>query len=85
MALSAGVELPLAAVRDQLTAAIDLIIQVARVADGSRRVVALSEVLDAPAGGHRVRALADPAGLHDLPARPPRSPGTAAPDPGWCR
>jgi pilus assembly protein CpaF len=85
MVLSAGLELPLAAVRDQMTSALDLIVQVARVAGGSRRVVDVSEVLDPPAAGARVRRLAGPTGLHDLPARASRAVGAPAPDPAWCR
>ena len=34
--------------------------------------------------GPRVRMLAGPDGLHDLPLRSPRAPGAAPPDPGWC-
>ncbi len=85
MVLSAGLELPLAAVRDQLTAAVDLVVQVARLADGSRRVVAVGEVVDPPHPGRRIRALAGPTGVTALPERPPRAPGVSAPDPGWCR
>jgi pilus assembly protein CpaF len=84
MVLSAGLELPLAAVRDQLTSALDLIVQVARLADGSRRVVAVSEVVDPPTS-ERVRSLADLAGLHALPTRAIRAVGAPAPDPAWCR
>ncbi len=84
MVLSAGLELPLAAVRDQLTSALDLIVQVARVAGGGRRVVAVSEVVDLPSPTERVRAIAGPDGLHALPVRPVRAVGAPAPDPGWC-
>jgi Flp pilus assembly CpaF family ATPase len=85
MVLSAGLDLPLAAVRDQLTAAVDLVVQVARAAGGLRRIVAVAEVVDPPADGPRVRLLAGPDGLHDLPLRPPRADAVPAPDPGWCR
>lgn len=85
MVLSAGLELPLAAVRDQLTSAVDLLVQVARLADGRRAVVAVGEVVDPPPTGDRVRLLAGPTGLHDLPRRTPRTHGVPAPDPGWCR
>jgi pilus assembly protein CpaF len=85
MVLSAGLDLPLAAARDQLTSALDLVVQVSRLADGSRRVVAVSEVVDPPGAGHRVRSLASPEGLHDLPRRPIRAPGAPAPDPTWCQ
>jgi pilus assembly protein CpaF len=84
MVLSAGLELPLAAVRDQLTSAIDLVVQVARLADGRRQVVGVAEVVDPPGTGPRVRPLAGPTGLHDLPVRAARAPGAPAPDAGWC-
>jgi pilus assembly protein CpaF len=84
MALSADVDLPLPAVRDQLTSALDLVVQVVRTDDGSRRVHAVGEVVDPPQD-HRIRLLAGPDGLHDLPRRPPRCPQAPPPDPGWCR
>lgn len=84
MVLSAGLELPLAAVRDQLTAAVDLIVQIARQPDGSRRVVAVDEVVDPPGPTARVRPLAGPAGVAALPHRPARRPGSPVPDPAWC-
>jgi pilus assembly protein CpaF len=85
MALSAGLDLPLTAVRDQLTAALDLVVQVVRGSGGARVIHAVGEVVDPPADGRRIRLLAGPDGLHDLPARTPRRPGTPAPDPAWCR
>jgi pilus assembly protein CpaF len=51
MALMASVDLPLAAVREQVQSSIDLVVQVARGARGSRRVVAVDEVVPAAAGG----------------------------------
>jgi pilus assembly protein CpaF len=84
MVLSAELDLPLDAVRDQLAAALDLVVHVARAGDGGRGVVAVGEVTDPPTEG-RVRLLADRHGLHDLPTRPARAPGAPAPDPGWCR
>jgi pilus assembly protein CpaF len=44
MVLMAGVELPIRAIRDQVASAVDLIVQQARMRDGSRRIVAISEV-----------------------------------------
>jgi pilus assembly protein CpaF len=44
MVLMAGIELPVRAIRDQVASALDLIVQIARLKDGSRRVVALTEV-----------------------------------------
>ncbi|MDP1818813.1 MAG: ATPase, T2SS/T4P/T4SS family [Acidimicrobiales bacterium] len=83
MVLSAGLDLPLDAVRDQLTAALDLVVHVARLEGGRRGVVAVHEVLDPPAPS-RTRPLADADGLHQLPLRPPRRPVPAA-DTRWCR
>ncbi|GGB84962.1 CpaF pilus assembly protein, ATPase CpaF [Knoellia flava TL1] len=45
MVLMAGVELPVRAIREQVAGALDLIIQQARLKDGSRRIVAISEVV----------------------------------------
>lgn len=45
MVLMAGFELPLRAIRQQAASAIDLVIQVARLRDGSRRVIGVSEVI----------------------------------------
>jgi pilus assembly protein CpaF len=85
MVLSAGLDLPMAAVCDQVTAAVDLVVQVARTADGARAVVEVAEVVDPPRPDRpRVRVLAGPDGLHDLPIRAPRAPGAPAPDPRWC-
>jgi pilus assembly protein CpaF len=44
MVLMAGIELPVRAIRDQVASAVDLIVQQARLKDGSRRVVAITEV-----------------------------------------
>lgn len=44
MVLMSGVELPSRAIRDQIASAVDIIVQEARLADGSRRIVAVSEI-----------------------------------------
>ena len=44
MVLMAGVDLPSRAIREQITSAIDLVIQLGRLRDGTRRVTRLSEV-----------------------------------------
>jgi pilus assembly protein CpaF len=85
MVLSAGLDLPLSAVRDQLESALDLLVHVARLPGGARGVVAVAEVVDGPTGGERVRTLADRTGLRRLPERPVRRIDAEAPDPGWCR
>jgi len=42
--LMAGIDLPIRAIRDQVAGAIDLIVQQARLRDGTRRIVAITEV-----------------------------------------
>jgi pilus assembly protein CpaF len=44
MVLMAGYDLPLRAIRQQIAAALDLVIQLERLHDGSRKVVAITEV-----------------------------------------
>ena len=44
MVLMAGMELPVRAIREQMASAIDLIVQLTRLRDGSRRVTHVSEV-----------------------------------------
>jgi pilus assembly protein CpaF len=45
MVLMAGVDLPVRAIREQVCSAVDLVVQQARLKDGSRRIVAISEVV----------------------------------------
>jgi pilus assembly protein CpaF len=45
MVLMAGVDLPVRAIREQVAGAVDLIIHQTRLKDGSRRIVAISEVV----------------------------------------
>jgi len=91
MVLMGDVDLPLAAVRSQLEAALDLVVQVARGTSGRRVVAQVAEVLvagrESPIGksdhtGGRARLLAGPDGVVALPLRPPRRP-CCPPDPGW--
>jgi hypothetical protein len=90
MVLMGEVDLPLAAVRTQLEAALDLIVQVSRRPDGSRRIVAVAEVVE-QAGWPtvdgreppRTRTVVGVEGVVALPLRPPRSAGCPPPDPDW--
>ena len=65
MVLMAGAGLPLQAVRDQISAAVDFIVHLARGPAGSRRVVGVAEVRGGP---DRLATLAD-AGNAAGPAR----------------
>jgi pilus assembly protein CpaF len=77
MVLLGDVALPLAAIREQVAAALDLVVQVARAHDGRRVVVEVAEVEppggDGTALGVRTRRLASAAGVVALPVRPPRA------------
>ena len=61
LALMAGIGLPHEAVREQVASALDLVVHQARMHDGSRRVVAVSEVvrIAAGAGTRELYALRD--------------------------
>jgi pilus assembly protein CpaF len=68
MALMGGVEIPLGALRSQVASAVDLVIQISRFADGSRRVTHVSEILGlGDDGGYRSSDLFrfDPKGRDD--------------------
>jgi len=56
LALMGGVDLPHAAIREQLAGAVDLIVHQARMHDGTRRVIAAAEVIRL-AGGPATREL----------------------------
>jgi pilus assembly protein CpaF len=45
LVLTAGVELPLRAIREQISSAFDLLVQITRLVDGSRRITNVTEVL----------------------------------------
>jgi pilus assembly protein CpaF len=45
LVLTAGVELPHRAIREQISSAFDLLVQIARLVDGSRRITHITEVL----------------------------------------
>ncbi len=45
MVMMAGFDLPVRAIREQIASAVDLIIQTARMRDGSRKIVSISEVV----------------------------------------
>lgn len=91
MVLLAEVGLSLEAVREHLSSALDLVVQVARRPGGGRTVVAVAEVL-APHGGHRgqglavgarTRKLADARAVLSLPERSPRDLSAPPPDAAW--
>jgi pilus assembly protein CpaF len=45
LVLMAGMDLPLRAIRDQIASAVDLIVQISRLRDGTRRITHVTEVL----------------------------------------
>lgn len=56
-ALLSGIDIPLAALRAQVASAIEAIVHTARLSDGSRKIVAISEVLPLQNGEYRVSDL----------------------------
>jgi pilus assembly protein CpaF len=50
LCLMAGMDLPMAAIREQIASAVDLIVHVARLRDGTRRITHISEILGIEAG-----------------------------------
>lgn len=74
LSLLAAVDLPIEAIREQLVAAVDLVVQVARGADGARRVVAVGEPIDTDDRNGRVRCrpLCQNEKVVAQPERPPR-------------
>lgn len=50
LVLMAGMELPLTAIRDQIAAAIDIVVQQARLPDGRRAVTAVAEITGTESG-----------------------------------
>jgi pilus assembly protein CpaF len=57
MVLMAGMDLPVRAIRDQVASAVDLIVHLGRLRDGSRRVTRISEVLGLEDGEVRLQDL----------------------------
>lgn len=72
LCLRSGVDLPLAAVREQLASALDLVVHVARRSDGARQVTAVEEVARDPGSFTRTDALVLGDRIIALPSRPPR-------------
>jgi pilus assembly protein CpaF len=67
--LTAGVDLPLRAIREQISSAFDLVVQLSRLVDGSRRITHVTEVL---------RMESDVVTLQDIFLARPSSGGGAA-------
>ncbi len=74
LVLMGDVDLPLAAVREQIASAIDVVVHLVRRVDGTRRVVAVAEVEPNPQAAQplRVRSLAHDAKVVALPRRETR-------------
>src|SRR5690625_4606597 len=46
MELMSGLELPISAIRRQISSSVELVIQLGRLRDGTRRVMQISEIID---------------------------------------
>ena len=63
MVLMAGLDLPLAAVREHIAASVDLILQSARLADGRRLVTSIVELTGIESGRIQLVPFRSPAGF----------------------
>jgi len=89
MVLLDGGAIPLGAVRDQIAAAMDMVVHVARRPQGRRRITSLA-VIDRTAARDdgsrpRLRLIADEFRLRRLPTVEPRVPDAAEPDSRWLQ
>ncbi len=57
MVLMAGMDLPLPAVREQIAGAVHVVVQLARAADGARRIVQIAEITGTEAGRIQMQEL----------------------------
>jgi pilus assembly protein CpaF len=88
LVLLAGVALPLAAVRGQVSAAVDAIVQVARGEGGARAIVAIAEVGRSAAGATTARLLFGRDGAELVAVEPPTRPARRIGfdlEEVWCR
>ena len=56
-ALLSGIDIPLSALRAQVASAIDVVVHTARLSDGSRKITAVSEVLELKEGEYQLNDL----------------------------
>lgn len=57
MVVMAGLELPARTIREYIVGALDIIIQVTRLTDGTRKIIAISEVVQDEAGHHQIKEI----------------------------
>lgn len=89
MVLLDGGAVPLAAVREQISAAVDMVVHVARRPQGRRRITSLAVIdrsVDRDDGSRpRLHQIADEFQLRNLPGVKARVPDAADPDPRWLQ
>jgi pilus assembly protein CpaF len=78
MALMGSIDLPLAAVREQVVGAIDVLVRVVRGESGARLVAEVAEVLPGPGQGVAARPVAIGGRRAGHPTRPARRPGVSS-------
>lgn len=57
MVVMAGMELPSHIIREYIVGALDIIIQVTRLTDGTRKIISISEVMKKEDGSHQVKEI----------------------------
>ncbi len=84
MVLMGDVDLPHAAVREQVASAVDLVVHIVRQSSGRRRITSVAELVGVDEAGRvQVRGLADAGGVLELPGRAQRDLVVGPPDPDW--
>jgi pilus assembly protein CpaF len=63
LASMSDVEIPFAAIRDQVNDAIDMVVQLARFADGTRRIIKIASVVSERRQDYRLQTLVDYDGI----------------------
>lgn len=56
-ALLSGIDIPLSALRSQVASAVNAVVHTSRLSDGTRKIIAISEVMPLESGDYRVRDL----------------------------
>lgn len=79
MTLMAGEEIPMAAVRSQIASALDILVHLGRMKDGSRKVLNISQIEGIRDGTIRISALFEYCRNKEDPSAPPRLVRTGVP------
>lgn len=83
MALMAGIDIPVAAIREQIASAIDIVVHQARQANGTRRIVEISEVTGIESGRLQMQCIFRFQAQPSITARPVNTAADELPSEIW--